>query len=474
MKRMIKYAMSIAVGLSIASTGTSQCETWAGNDKAEEAKGYHSVYRESLDRKDYDTAFENWEKVYAIAPAADGKRDYHFVDGAALYLHKFKNEADAAKKEEYKTKALALWDQVQKCYDAGTFKLSSCKGKGDECYTKKKGYLGGRQAYDMFYVFNTPYSKTLAALDIALENSGEDAEYIIFDPYASIIVYQFQKGKMDAEKARDYYTRLNAIADAGVARGGDLAPYYEQARDAMNGKFKAIEKDIFDCEYFKKKLRPEFDADPDNKEFLKRALVTLKQQGCADSDPFVMELDKKWKKYAAAENARLQAEYEANNPGAMAKKLASSGDYKGAVAKYDEAISQETDTEKKAYLTLAKASIQYGKLKSYAAARSSCRAAAKLKPNWGKPFILIGDMYGSSARSCGDSWNQRLAIMAAIDKYQYAKSVDPSAAADADKRLSKYYGALPEQQEGFMRGIKKGQTVKVGCWIGESVKVRFK
>ena len=87
---------------------------------------------------------------------------------------------------------------------------------------------------------------------------------------------------------------------------------------------------------------------------------------------------------------------------------------------------------------------------------------------------LIGDLYASSARNCGDAWNQRLAIIAAIDKYNYAKSVDPSLAEEANKKVSKYRASLPDSNEGFMRGVSAGDSQKVGCWIGESVKVRYK
>jgi len=45
---------------------------------------------------------------------------------------------------------------------------------------------------------------------------------------------------------------------------------------------------------------------------------------------------------------------------------------------------------------------------------------------------------------------------------------------DANSRLGKYAGSMPSIEDGFQRGIKEGQTVTTGCWIGESVKVRYK
>ncbi len=188
----------------------------------------------------------------------------------------------------------------------------------------------------------------------------------------------------------------------------------------------------------------------------------------------VMSSKKIYESWAAQENAQRQAEFEANNPGVAAKKLYDAGDYQGAINKYKEAIANEPDASKQAGYQFSMASILFRKLKKYSEARSNAREAAKKRPGWGRPYMLIGDMYGQSARNCGDSWNQRLAILAAVEKYNYAKSIDPEVAQEAGERVSKYRASMPDQSEGFMRGVKAGQTAKVGCWIGETVKVRYK
>ena len=88
--------------------------------------------------------------------------------------------------------------------------------------------------------------------------------------------------------------------------------------------------------------------------------------------------------------------------------------------------------------------------------------------------MLIADLYATSASKCGDDWNQRLAVLAAIEMYQRAKSIDPGVAEDANKKIGRYMAARPDKQEGFMRGVSEGQKATVGCWIGESVTVKFK
>ena len=141
-----------------------------------------------------------------------------------------------------------------------------------------------------------------------------------------------------------------------------VSPYgHDQSRVAC-GKFAEIEKQIFDCEYFKEKLIPEYEENKEDAQTLKRVLQTLKAQGCLDTDPVVLKLDEEWKKYASTENARLQAEFEANNPAAAARAAYEAGRYQEAIAKYKQAMNEETDNDKKATYMFGIASIEFRKL----------------------------------------------------------------------------------------------------------------
>ena len=97
--------------------------------------------------------------------------------------------------------------------------------------------------------------------------------------------------------------------------------------------------------------------------------------------------------------------------------------------------------------------------------------AIELKPSWGKPIALIGDVFAKQSTRCGDDWEKRLAIIAALSQYERARSIDPSV--DVGKKIATYRSSLPESEEGFMRGVKAGQTVTSKC-TGATVKVRFK
>ena len=78
-------------------------------------------------------------------------------------------------------------------------------------------------------------------------------------------------------------------------------------------------------------------------------------------------------------------------------------------------------------------------------------------------------------KSCGDqAWEQRMVILAAIDKYAYARSIDsdPEVQEEANNKIGKYSGQKPDKGDVFMAGYKEGSSYSIGCWIGETVKVR--
>jgi tetratricopeptide (TPR) repeat protein len=235
-----------------------------------------------------------------------------------------------------------------------------------------------------------------------------------------------------------------------------------------------VEGKIFDCDYFKAKLVPLYQENPEDLATIRYTFNKLKTQGCADTDPIMVELKTKYEAKAANMNAAMQEDFLAKNPGMAARKLYEEGNFSQAIAKYQEALSTETDDSKKADYYLGIASIQFRQLKSYGPARENARKAASLKSNWGRPYLLIGDMYASTSRNCGsDGYSRGLAVLAAIEKYAQARNIDAEVSAEASKKMSLYSASIPPKDEAHMRGMAEGARVSTGCWIGETVTLRY-
>lgn len=495
LRKLMKLALLLAVSFSISNTTTGQCTTWkdleAGSVERETAEANYQIYKDHLKEKNYKAALVAWEKLMATAPAADGRRISPFWDGITILKEVNKNEKDAAKIAANNDRIVQLHEQCIECLQSK--KIVVRGAKTEEGLKEKIGDQLARQADDMFDIKSSDPAEIFKVAKKAIELGGKEITYKVLHPYAAAAVALYQKKEISAEETRKVHDLLVEIADDNTIRYEELAEKYSVGKKAkkekrarqfsklytkykirMNKEFNKVEGEIFDCEYFKDQLMSDYEEGKDDVAIVKTTYAKLKKRGCSDEDPFMIELKEQFKVLAAAINQEQQENFDANNPAVVAKKRYDAGDYTIAIEKWEEAIEKEADPENKATYLFRIASTQGRKLKQYAQARATARKAAKMRPNWGRPFMLIGDLYASSARRCGDDWNQRLAILAAIDKYSYAKSIDPNVADEASKRIGKYNQSRPEKADGFSRGIDEGSSQTVGCWIGESVKIRFK
>lgn len=466
MKLITRLALLFILVVTTAATVVAQCKNWVGDPQSEKASDAHVNYRQyvgkldhqglmDLDQADFDAAFNFWQTAYDIAPAADGQRPFHYRDGRAFYRVLHAKATDPAKKKEYAQRLIDFYDEELACYAKGA-----------------ESFLYGRKGYDQFYLQG--YSKdALTSLVTAIEKGGNATEYIVLAPMGELIKYLFSEGKLSQEDARKFYDMGVALADYNIENNETYKQYYESGKANMVASVGEVEDDIFDCAYFKGELLPEFEKNKEDIEVVRYVLEKLKAQGCEDNDAELSMVQATYDKLYASRAAEYEAERRRLNPAYDAAKMVEEENYSGAVNRYQEAIKDETDDDKKGQYYYQMATIQSGKLGQNGAARTNANKAASLKSNWGKPYILIGDIYGRMSRNCGDSWQQRLAILAAIDKYQYAKSIDPESADDANRRIGNYNSSLPLREDGFSRGINPGDKVKVKCGIGETVTVRF-
>ena len=164
------------------------------------------------------------------------------------------------------------------------------------------------------------------------------------------------------------------------------------------------------------------------------------------------------------ENSTLVAGYE----------CLQNADYNCAVETFEQAVSETEDPEKKAKYLLLIAKIYNAHLKNFPQARAYALKAAEVKPNWGEPYILIGRLYASSGPLCGPGrgWDSQIVVWPAIDMWNKAKSVDPEAAAEANKWINRYAQYMPTREDVFIRNLQAGQNFSVGCWIQRTTKIR--
>ena len=108
-------------------------------------------------------------------------------------------------------------------------------------------------------------------------------------------------------------------------------------------------------------------------------------------------------------------------------------------------------------------------------AKTYALKAAAFRSGWGEPYLLIGDLYAKTSRQCGElktEFLKRVGYWAAIDKYEYAKRLDPQISAKANERIEKYTEQMPSKTDVFSEGLIDELTYKIDCWYSETVKIR--
>ncbi len=228
----------------------------------------------------------------------------------------------------------------------------------------------------------------------------------------------------------------------------------------IQGGLDGMVEAIATCERLIPLYKKTYDTNKTNLVWLKRAANRLNKKGCSD-DPFFTSLIEDWSKADPSSISvlkYLESIYRKQGRDAEADAL------------NDKIFEMGTPEDKAKYL-YSKAQKLFN-AKRYAAARAKAREVLKYNPNFGKAYYLIGLMYASSVNSCGtDEFSKRMVYVAAANKMAQAKRVDPSISAKVNRKLRNYRASFPNKTLAFQKGLKSGDKHKIGCWIGETVRI---
>jgi len=247
--------------------------------------------------------------------------------------------------------------------------------------------------------------------------------------------------------------------DYNLSKESKSKKYYEQASENVERLFVPFAT----CEDLITMFDAKYQESPDDMSIIKRIVKVLDKKDCTDATVYFEAATK----LHEAEPSALSA----YNMGNLSLKKNKSSQ---AVEFYKQALEMAENEEDKAsyYYGLSGA---YFKSGNNSTARSYAYKSLEIKPDWGKPFVLIGDIYAASANECGsNSFESAMLYSAAIDKFITAIAKDSSVSDFANKKIASYSKYLPSNEDAFFNGYKEGDAYTVGCWINESTKVRIK
>ena len=421
-----------------------------------------SIFSELVKQKKYDEAYEPWMLVRTKCPK------FHlniYKGGEKILKHKIKKATGTEQ-------AAFLKDYTKLLDDGGSYfakkypKSKVLSKKLDNAYKYQKVLgLSDKQVYDMYDNAYTTDKENFKSPSILLRyfkmafkfyNQGTKTAsdtQALFDKYDDVN----EKVEIEVNDASKKLNQILARKEAGTPKKNDKAyeKFYRQTLEAYDKVEKGLAgeiDDIITCDILTSLYENSFEENKDDTVWLQRAMNRMYAKDCKDEPLFLKLVERK-------------NELEPNADTAFYLYLLT-----GEQKYFDQTISLETDPLKKAALynklaNEAKRKGQYGKARSY------YRDALKYNPSNGLPYLKIAQMYASSANNCGDTvFNKRAVYWLAASEARKAGKVDSRLKSTAAKTAASYAGRAPSTADIFQAG-NKGQTIKIGCWIGASVKV---
>jgi tetratricopeptide (TPR) repeat protein len=422
----------------------------------------YNLFKGDYQAKKYDASFDNWMWCMDNCPKLSVNI---YKLGIKVAMHKLSNASEQEKPdaielvERVYTQRMAQNfknDDMARIYsDLATFK-ASVGGDDEEVFTLLQ---------KSFKINPTSMSpkNTFKYFDMILNKFKDTDTQKVFDTYDEV-------GEGIEKKRAEYFKKIDIInaKDSTTLSAKDkknrdiyqkLLGVLVQVEGGLDAKLAAIST----CERlipFNQKNFEEFKGDA---VWLKRAVSRMYNKECTE-DPFYDTL------VEAYVNADPSPDASVFYAGILMKK----GEDTKAMEYFKKAVEQETDSYKKAknLLTVAQILSKKGRRSE---ARSYANQALANAPTMGKAYLIIAGMYAKSANSCGtDIVSKRMVYVAAYDKALKAKSVDPSISKLANRYLKNYLSNMPSKKDLFVAGIDAGTPFKIGCWIGETVRVRSK
>ncbi len=428
----------------------SPCGKFSDATDEETAVNSHVIYRDFLRQEEYDQALPYWRTAYKLAPAADGKRNTHYADGIRFFEHFYSLEENVQKKERLVDSIFMFYDQIEECY-GGT------------------GYVAGRKAFDLYYKYKDRATKDeiYNLFKKSIDTDRDSTHFFILNPFTDLLVRRYFDDKIDVEEAKRYEGLIRGRLQLGLESGENKAQW-EIINEYVPQRLEAFEgvPGFYNCDYYKTKYWTDYLEDSTNCEVIGQVYGKLRRGGCDSASTDLRLLVEAGKRHCIVETQPTESQ--------LAYQALREGLYEEAVSRFLEAAKTTDDPERKANYLLLVSKIYYRDLKVFPKSREYALQAAELKPDWGEPYLLIGRLYASSGPLCGPGrgWDSQIVVWPAIDKWNHAKRIDPTAAAEANKWIGRYAQYMPSVEDVFQRSLKEGASFRVGCWIQENTVIR--
>ena len=451
---LITLALIMAVG-SYAQKGVEDGSRYGqGQDSIECLKNIN-IYTEYIKTENYKDAYENgWKAVFNDSPLAQNAT---YTNGVKILRALYKDETDAAKKEQYSNELMQVYEQRIKYLD----KLNALAKN-----PTREGEILAQYAHD--YISYNPKPALEKAYDLlrkAVTMEKEKVTYYVLSDLMKVSSQRY-KSKPNDDAVRDALlqdyldcsTYIDPVIEAQTNENVKEAA--KKTKENIDAYF--VNSGAADCDNLQAIYGPKVEENKNDIEYLNKVVSLMSMLDCKSSDAY----------FSAAEYAHAISPSVKTAKSLASLYISKRDDYDKAIEFYNQAIELETDKESLSDLYYKVAQI-YSVKKNDDRSRAAVQKAISADPNNGNAYILLAQLYASHHSWSNEPALNRCAYFAVIDKLEQAKRVDASVADRANDLLRVYREQTENMAEDlFMLGIKPGDKVEIKGWINETVTIR--
>jgi len=398
-----------------------------------------SLYREYVKQNDYHTALPFWRQAFIECPRSFKSI---YLDGVKIYRDLIEKEKDPQIQSRLVDTLMLIYDNRIRYFN----QLDEVRGRqGIDLLRYKRDDLNEVQR---------AYGYLKESVNLAADKSSEAVIATFMS--ASMSLYQNQKIAAD-DLTTDYLTAIEILnIKMANAPADTMLPVLQET---MTRNF--IQIPGIDNEVLLSSINALFKEKPNDPQLLKVIVSVLEAKSLSEEELWMSAAKNLFSQYPTAELASKIA-YVSHT-----KDVA-----KDASVYFNQAIQLETDNNKKAdyYLGLAAATDNLG---NKSLARDYAQKAIDLRSGWGRPYIMIAQLYANSRDICSGISLPNAIYWVAVDKLNEAKRVDPSVESEANSMILNLSPHFPNKEEAFFLNVMEGNTYYVGCWINENTRARF-
>ncbi len=397
-----------------------------------------SLYREFFKQKNFKDAYPHWKWVFYNGPLSSQNV---YIDGVKMVSSRIDECKDPDKRN-------LIIDTLMMVYDQRI------------TYFGREGYVLGRKGYDLYTYRPEKTEQIYQILKKSVDLTGNKSEGSPLVYYFRSIIGMVDIQKLDKSAIVDGYDQISQIIDFNIKENAQNAEKLASWEN-IKGNIESTFEPYATCPDLVSMYEKKYAESPDDIELLKKITNILERKDCTKEDLFFKSTESLHKLQPSAQSAFLMGKLNLQK-----EQMTKAAEY------MQEAANLYEDNADKVKALELLANINYSQ-RNFPQARTNALKILQLNPNFGKAYMLIGDLYAASASMCtGDDLGGSTVFWVAVDKYQRARSVDPSVEAEANAKISQYARHFPASGDLFFRDLIEGSSYTVGCWINESTTIR--